>query len=350
MNNRIKIGKNFRPFIIAEISGNHNGLLKTALSIVRDAARCGVSAIKLQTYTADTMTIKSSKKEFIINDKRSLWDGYSLYELYKKASTPWHWHEKIFKEAKKHNLICFSTPFDESSVHFLEKLNAPIYKISSFENTDLRLIKIVAKTKKPMIISLGMANLKEIYLAVETAKRNGCKNIILMKCTSDYPAKPKDANLLTIDFLKKEFKCEVGLSDHTLGIGTAIVAIARGATVIEKHFIGRYKFNTVDSDFSLNSYTMKHLVEESINAWQSLGKIKFGYSLNEKKNLKFRRSIFATDQIRKGEKFTINNIKCIRPGYGLSTKYYDKILNLVAKKNISKGTPLNLKMIKKLYE
>jgi len=347
MPKKINIGKNYKPFIIAEISGNHNGSLKNALSIVRSAARCGVSAIKLQTYTADTMTLNTNKKEFLIKDKKSLWNGYSLYDLYKKASTPWNWHQSIFNEAKKNKLIYFSTPFDESAVDFLEKFNVPIYKVSSFENTDLRLIKIIAQKKKPMIISLGMASLKEISEAVEIAKLNGCKKIILMKCTSDYPAKFKDINLLTINYLKKQFKCEVGFSDHTLGVSASVAAVACGATVIEKHFMGKKNINTVDSAFSLNEYEMGNLVKETNKVWEALGIVKTGYSNNEKKNLKFRRSIYVAQDIKKGENFNRNNIKCIRPGYGLSTKYYEEILKRRSSRNINAFTPLTWKLINK---
>jgi len=346
MLNNLKIGKNYKPFIIAEISGNHNGSLKNALKIVRSAAKCGVSAIKLQTYTANTMTINSKKKDFLILDKKSLWKGYSLYKLYQKAHTPWDWHKPLFNEAKKNGLLYFSTPFDHTAVDFLEKFNLPIYKVSSFENTDLRLIKRIAKTKKPLIISLGMANLKEISEAVKTARKSGCKKIILLKCTSDYPAKPEDSNLATIEYLKKKFKCEVGLSDHTLGIGTSIAAIARGATVIEKHFTYNKKLKSVDSKFSLDFKEMKKLVEESIVAWKSIGKIKFKPSKSERRNLKFRRSIYVVKDIKKGQKFNEENIKCIRPGHGIATKYFESILKKASRKNICKGTSLKWSMIK----
>ena len=231
----INIGKRYKPFIIAELSGNHNGSINNAIKSIKAAANCGVDAIKLQTYTADTMTINSKKKDFLIKNKHSLWNGYSLYDLYKKAHTPWSWHKKLF-EAKKNGLIYFSTPFDESSINFLKQFKLPLYKVSSFENTDLRLIKLLARTKKPLIISLGLASLRQISEAIKTAKNNGAKKIILLKCTSDYPASNKNINLETIKFLKKKFKCEIGFSDHTKGIGAAVAAVANGATVIEKHF------------------------------------------------------------------------------------------------------------------
>ena len=291
------------------------------------------------------MTINSKKKEFLIRNKKSIWHGKTLYNLYKKAHTPWSWHKKIFAEAKKNKIICFSSPFDETAVNFLKNFNPPIFKIASFENTDLRLIKIVAKTKKPIIISLGMAKLKDIENAVNIARKNGCKKIILLKCTSDYPAKNKDINLLTIPFLRKKFNCEVGFSDHTLGLGAAIAAIAKGATVIEKHFTLSHIGKTVDSAFSLNEKGMKNFVEEINNAWEALGKVKVGPVKNEKKNLQFRRSIYSSRDINKGEKFSAHNIKCVRPGYGLKTIYYEKILKKRAKRKIEKATPLNWSMI-----
>jgi pseudaminic acid synthase len=346
MSKALKIGIKHKPFIIAEISGNHNGSLTNALKIVRSAAKCGVSAIKLQTYTADTMTINSKKKDFLIKDKNSLWKGYTLYNLYKKAHTPWNWHKAIFNEAKKNGILYFSTPFDHTAVKFLEKFNLPIYKVSSFENTDLRLIKIIAKTKKPLIISLGMANLKEINEAVKTARKNGCKKIILLKCTSDYPAKPEDANLISIEYLKKKFKCEVGLSDHTLGVATSVAAIARGATVIEKHFIYDKKLKGVDSKFSLDFKEMKRLVDESLCAWKSIGKVDFRPSKSERKNLKFRRSIYIVKDMKKGEKFSIENIKCIRPGYGVDTKHFDNILRKTAARSVTRGSAFQWSMVK----
>ena len=341
----LKIGVQHKPFIVAEISGNHNGSLTNAIKLVKAAARCKVDAIKVQTYTADTMTLNVEKKDFIIRNKKSLWSGYKLYDLYKKAHTPWSWHKKIFQEAKKNKLICFSTPFDETAVKFLQKFKLPIFKIASFENTDLRLIKIVAKTKKPIIISLGLANLNEIKKAVNIAKKYGSKKIILLKCTSDYPAKTYDTNLMTIPYLKKKFNCEVGFSDHTLGLGASIAAVAKGATVIEKHFKLSAKSRSVDSDFSLDETQMKLFVKEIKNAWESLGKVKIGPVKNEKKNLQFRRSIYTSKKIAEGDKFSKDNIKCVRPGYGLPTIYYDNILGKRAKLNIDKATPLKKTMI-----
>ncbi len=342
----IKIGNSQKPFIIAELSGNHNGSLKNAIKLVRAAARCNVDAIKIQTYTADTMTLDSKKKGFVINNKSSIWHGYKLYNLYKKAHTPWSWHKKIFQEAKKHNLICFSSPFDETAINFLKKFNPPIYKIASFENTDLRLIKLAAKTKKILIISLGLATLSQIKKAVNTAKKNGCKKLILLKCTSDYPASNSDINLSAIPILKRKFKCDIGLSDHTISLGAAIAAIGKGACVIEKHF----KLNnvkSVDSKFSLDEKQMKLFVKEIHNAWESIGKAKFGPVNNEKKNLQFRRSIYTTKKIKKGEIFSVKNIKCVRPGYGLDTIHFDKILNKRSKKNINEAVALTWSHISK---
>ena len=341
-----KIGTKYKPFIIAEMSGNHNGSLKRALEIVKKAASCGVSAIKLQTYTPDTMTIKSKKRDFIITDKKSIWSGKNLYDLYKIAHTPWRWHQKIFQEAKKYGLVYFSTPFDETSLEFLKKFQLPIFKVASFENTDLRLIKLLAKTKKPLIISLGMANIREIKESIQTAKKYGCKKIVLLKCTSSYPANVKELNLVSIPFLRKQFNCEVGFSDHTLGIGAAVAAVALGASVIEKHFTLEKKCGGVDEKFSLGPKEMKTLVLETNNAWNSVGKKILSVTKNEKSNLKYRRSIYVTKNIIKGEKFTKLNIKCIRPGYGLPTKYFDSILNRPAKKNIKSETALKWKMVK----
>lgn len=344
----IQIGKKFKPYIIAEMSGNHNGSLNNAIKIVRAAADAGVSAIKLQTYTADTMTIKTNKKDFVVNSKNSIWQGYTLYNLYKKAHTPWSWHKKIFKEAKKLGLQYFSTPFDPSAIKFLKQFNLPIYKVASFENTDIRLIKLLAKTRKPLIISLGLATIGQIEEAVYTARKNGCKRIILLKCTSDYPAKSKDTNLNAIEFLKKKFKCEVGLSDHTKGIGVAIAAIAKGATVIEKHFTFDKKIKSVDSSFSLDTTEMKQLVIEANAAWEAEGRVEFFKSQSEKKNLIFRRSVYIVKNIKKGEKFTSKNLKCIRPGFGVNTKFYEKILNNRSQKNYQLGTPFREKDLKRL--
>jgi pseudaminic acid synthase len=344
--NNSKFGFGYKPMIIAEISANHNGSLKRAIKIVKKAAECGVDAIKLQTYTPDTMTLNSKKKDFFINDKKSLWYGKSLYDLYKQAYTPWEWHKTLFREARKLGLIYFSTPFDDTSVNFLKKFNLPIYKISSFENTDLRLIKLVAKTKKPMIISLGMANYREIKEAVFTARKYGCKKLVLLKCTSAYPAKHSDANLTTIPFLRKKFKCEVGISDHTMGISVALAATALRASVIEKHFTLSRKDGGPDAKFSLEPDELKSLVKEVKNVWSSLGKIKLDKTKSEEKNLKFKRSIYVSEDIEKGDQLSKNNIRIIRPGYGIKSKYYDNIIGKIAVKKILRGTALKFSYFK----
>ncbi len=341
-----KISKNKPPFIIAELSGNHNQSLNNAIKMVRVAAKCGVNAIKLQTYTPDTITINSSRKEFKITSKDSIWSGSTLYNLYKKAYTPWEWHKQIFEEAKKNKLICFSSPFDETAVDFLEELQNPVYKVASSECVDLLLIKKIAKTKKPIIISTGMASKKEIHEAVNCAKKNGCKQIALLKCTSTYPAPIKDANLKTINDMRKEFKCEVGLSDHTIGIGVPLVAICNGATIIEKHFTLSKKNKSPDSAFSSEPDEFKKLVDESKDIKSSLGKIKYGPSNTEKKSLIFRRSLYVVKDIKKGEVLNKINIRSIRPALGLSTSYYQDIIGKKAKKFIKKGTPLKWNMVK----
>lgn len=335
-----EIGKNHPPLIVAEMSGNHNQSLERALAIVESAAKAGVHAIKLQTYTADTMTIDIEEDEFYISDPKSLWKGMSLYKLYQQAYTPWQWHEPIFKRCKELGLIAFSTPFDETAVDFLESLNVPAYKIASFENNHLPLIRKAASTKKPLIISTGMATVAELDEAVRTAKEAGCNDIILLKCTSTYPASPEDTNLLTIPHMRELFQCQVGLSDHTLGIGVAIASIALGATVIEKHFTISRAEGGVDSAFSMEPEEMKMLVDETYKAWQALGKISYDKTEKESASAVFRRSIYAVEDIKQDEEFTANNIKIIRPGYGLSPKYYNVILGKKASCFIKKGTPL----------
>tara|TARA_B100001250_G_scaffold404907_1_gene421543 strand:- start:111 stop:1157 length:1047 start_codon:yes stop_codon:yes gene_type:complete len=343
--NRI-IGKQFKPFIIAEMSANHNKSLITALKIVREAAKCGVDAIKLQTYTADTITFKSKRKEFKISSKESLWKGKTLHSLYKESYTPWEWHKRIFEEAKKNNILCFSSPFDDTAVDFLEKLNNPIYKVASSECVDLDLIKKIAKTKKPIIISTGMASKKEISEAIECAKVNGCKNLAILKCTSTYPAPVNEVNLNTIEDMRKEFKCEVGLSDHTLGIGVPLVAISKGATLIEKHFTLSRKIKSPDSIFSSEPSEFKQLVKESKNIRSSLGSIRYGPSPQEKKSLIFRRSLYVVKEMKKNEIFNKTNIKSIRPALGLKTINLERIIGKKASKNIKKGTPLKWSLIK----
>jgi len=336
-----KIGRDFPPFIIAEMSGNHNQSLDRALKIVDEAAKAGVNALKIQTYTADTMTLNINKGEFLIKDKKSLWQGQSLYKLYQQAATPWEWHKSIFERCRKLGMIGFSSPFDDTAVDFLESLNVPCYKIASFEIVDIPLIKKVASTGKPIIISTGMANIAEITEAVKAAKDMGNKNIILLKCTSTYPADPENSNIITILDIKKRFKCEVGISDHTIGIGVSIASISLGATVIEKHFTLSRADGGVDSAFSMEPAEMKQLSEEARKAWQSLGKVHYRPTKQEKGSLLFRRSLYVVKNMKKGEVLTRENLKSIRPGLGLPPKYYEQLLGRKVKRDIKKGTPMN---------
>ena len=329
--------KEDKPFIIAEMSGNHNQSLERAMKIVEAAAETGVDAIKLQTYTADTMTIDKDTDEFFIADKESLWQGESLYNLYKKAYTPWEWQEKIFRYAEELGLICFSTPFDDTSVDFLEGIGCPIYKIASFENIDLPLIRKVAKTGKPIIASTGMASVAELDEMVRTAKENGCEDLTLLKCTSSYPATPEGTNLRTIPHMKELFNCKVGLSDHTLGIGAAVASIALGATVIEKHFTLSRADGGVDSAFSLEPEEMKLLVRECNTAYQALGEVIYNTQAQERKSLQFRRSLYIVEDMKKGDILTEKNLRSIRPGLGLSPKFYDVLLGKKVNRDIARG-------------
>ncbi|MCG3089605.1 pseudaminic acid synthase [Sporosarcina cyprini] len=346
----IKIGKKTiglqeKPFIIAEMSGNHNQSLERALKIVEAAANAGADALKIQTYTADTMTLNIENPDFQIDDPESLWQGNNLYQLYQQAYTPWEWHKPIFDYAKELGMIPFSTPFDETAVDFLEELEVPVYKIASFENNDIPLIRKVASTGKPMIISTGMATVAELDEAVRTAREAGCKDIILLKCTSTYPATPENTNILTIPHMKELFGVQVGLSDHTMGTGVSIASVALGATVIEKHFTLSREEGGVDSSFSMEPDEMKDLVVETERAWQAMGNVSYGPTNAEKASLKFRRSIYVTNDIKKGEHFTMENIRVIRPGYGLKPKYFEKILKLKATRDLQKGDPLSWEML-----
>ncbi len=340
MNNSFDIGLEHRPFIIAEMSGNHNQSLARALEIVEAAAKAGAHALKIQTYTADTLTLNVESNDFLIKDDDSLWKSRKLYDLYNEAYTPWEWHKPIFDRAKELGMIAFSTPFDDTAVDFLETLDVPLYKIASFENTDLPLIKKVASTGKPMIVSTGMATAAELDELVRTAKENGCTDLILLKCTSTYPATPTNTNIITIPHMRDLFDVQVGLSDHTLGTGVAVAAVALGATVIEKHFTLNRADGGVDSAFSMEPEEMKALVEETERAWQAIGKITYGPTEKEKASLKFRRSIYVSEDIQAGDKFTEDNIRIVRPGYGLEPKYYPTLLGKVAKKDYVMGTPI----------
>lgn len=342
-----QIGLEQHPFIVAEMSGNHNQSLERALQIVDEAAKCGADAVKIQTYTADTITLNLKEREFFISDPASIWKGTSLYELYQQAHTPWEWHKPLFERCHKHGIICFSSPFDFTAVDFLEKLKCPAYKIASPEIVDIPLIRKAAKTGKPLIISCGMATADEIEEAVAAARESGCNEIILLKCTTSYPASPADSNLMTIPDMKKRFNVEVGLSDHTLGIGVALAAVALGASVIEKHFTLRRTDGGVDSVFSMDPWEMKLLVEESKKAWQSLGKISYGPVEVEKNSVKSRRSLYVSKDIKKGDVFTAENMRSIRPGLGLPPKYYDDIMGKKIAKDAEKGTPLNWDLVQK---
>lgn len=337
-----RIGVDCPPFVIAEMSGNHNHSLDRALAIVDAAAAAGAHALKLQTYTADTMTIDIAREEFCVSDPGSLWAGSSLYELYQQAHTPWEWHEPIFRRARELGMIPFSTPFDETAVDFLEALDTPIYKIASFENTDLPLIRRVAKTGKPMVISTGMATIAELDETVRAAREAGCRDLILLKCTSTYPATPENTNARTIPHLRELFGCEVGLSDHTMGCGAAVAAVALGATVIEKHFTLSRADGGVDAAFSLEPAEFRVLVDETERAWLSLGRVRYGVqSAEERKSLVFRRSLYAVADIDEGEILTPENIRAVRPGFGLPPKHYDEILGRRARTKISRGTALS---------
>ncbi|EQA70074.1 pseudaminic acid synthase [Leptospira noguchii] len=336
----IQISKNQKPFIIAEMSGNHNQSLNRALEIVDAAAAAGAHAIKLQTYTADTITIDKKEGEFLISDPKSLWKGETLYELYKKAYTPWEWHEPIFKRAKEKGILCFSSPFDFTAVDFLETLDAPAYKIASFENIDIPLIRKVAKTGKPIIISTGMANVQEIAEAVDAVRSEGNDQLILLKCTSTYPATPDNTNIVTIPHMKDLFQCEVGLSDHTLGIGVAIASVALGATVIEKHFTLSRVEGGVDSTFSMEPDEMKALVIETERAWQALGRISYDATEKEKASLVFRRSLYVVEDMKKGDLIFEKNVRSIRPGYGLPPKYLEIVLGKRVNQDLKRGTAL----------
>jgi N-acetylneuraminate synthase len=339
------VGLNQRPYLIAEMSGNHNGSLERALQIVEGAARAGADAVKIQTYTADTMTIDSREPGFVIEDERSLWQGRTLYDLYEEAHMPWEWHEPIFDLASKRGIAAFSSPFDESAVEFLERLKVPAYKIASFENVDLPLIRRVAETGKPVIISTGMASVAEIGEAVETARGAGCHQLLLMKCTSNYPADPEDSNMRTIPHLRELFGCEVGISDHTPGVGVALAGVALGASAIEKHVTIDRDDGGVDAEFSLNLDELKVLREESERAWRSLGAVAYGPSKDERRSLQFRRSLYVVEGVRRGEPLTRENVRAIRPGLGMQPKLYGLILGRRAARDIKRGTPLSWDLI-----
>lgn len=339
------VGAGHPPFVIAEMSGNHNGSLDRALALVDAAADAGAQALKIQTYTADTMTLDLDRDEFFIADPGSLWKGNSLYRLYQQAHTPWEWHAQIFERARARGMVAFSSPFDASAVEFLEGLDVPCYKIASFENVDLPLIRKVAATGKPMIISTGMALVAEIDEAVRAAREAGCRDLILLKCTSSYPATPEFSNLATIPHLRALFGCQVGLSDHTLGIGAAVASVALGATVIEKHFTLARADGGVDSAFSLEPAELRQLVEESERARQSVGEVRYGRTAAEEKSLVFRRSLYIAEDMKAGEVLTALTLRAIRPGLGLPPKYLDTLLGKRVTRDVAKGTPMSWDLV-----
>ncbi|MDO3377978.1 pseudaminic acid synthase [Geoalkalibacter halelectricus] len=339
------IGPDHPPFIIAEMSGNHGHDLDKALRLVEAAAAAGAQALKLQTYTADTMTLDIREGEFFIDDPSSLWRGHSLYELYQKAHTPWEWHAPIFERACQLGLEVFSTPFDASAVEFLESLGVPCYKIASFENGDLPLIRQVASTGKPLIMSTGTATLAELVEAVAAAREAGCRELVLLKCTSSYPAEPTDAHLLTLPHMAELFNCQAGLSDHTLGTAVAVASVALGARVIEKHFTLDRAEADVDAAFSLEPQEFAQLVKDTHLAWQALGKVHYGPTNKEKKSRRFRRSLYIARDMEAGERLTLENLACVRPGEGLAPRYLETVLGRTVNRAVKKGTPLSWKLI-----
>ena len=340
------IGPGNRPYLIAEMSGNHNQSLERALAIVDAAADSGADAIKLQTYTPDTMTLDVRAPGFVIEDSRSLWAGQQLHQLYKQAQTPWEWHPPIMERAKARGLHCFSSPFDESAVDFLEGLAVPAYKIASFEVTDLRLVRKAASTGKPLIISTGMATVAEIDAAVREARQAGCAQLTLLKCTSTYPATPQNTNVLTIPHMRALFGCEVGLSDHTMGCGVAVAATALGATLIEKHFTLARADGGVDSSFSMEPAEFSLLRTETERAWQGLGTVHYGPTEAEKPSLAFRRSLYIAKAVRAGDCLTDDNVRCVRPGFGLEPRFMDAVIGMRVTRDAAAGTPVTWDLLR----
>ncbi|WP_333609567.1 pseudaminic acid synthase [Arsukibacterium sp.] len=339
------VGPAHSPFIIAEMSGNHGQSLDKAMALVNAAAAAGAHALKLQTYTPDTITLDVHEREFFIADPNSLWQGNSLYNLYKMAMTPWEWHKPIFEYANNKGLLAFSSPFDLTAVDFLESLNVPCYKIASFENIDHGLLAAVAKTGKPVIMSTGMATQAELAESVDVLRNNGCKDLILLKCTSNYPARPVDANLQTIPHLAQLFNCQVGLSDHTPGVGVSVAAVALGATVIEKHFVLDRHGGEVDAKFSLEPAELTLLVEETARAHDALGHVRYGCTDKEVSSRVHRRSLYIAKDMKAGDIFTHDNLRSVRPGLGLAPKYLPFVLGKTIRQDASKGTPLSWELV-----
>ncbi len=338
-----KIGKGYPPYVIAELSANHNGVLQKALDTISEAKKCGADAIKLQTYSADTMTIDCDAEDFYI--RGGLWDGYKLYDLYEEAQTPFEWHKAMFDHARRIGITCFSTPFDETAVDLLEGLNVPAYKVASFEAADLPLIRYVASTKKPMIMSTGMANLEEIEEMVVTVKDAGCKDLILLHCISSYPAPVEQSNLLTIPDMRKKFGVQVGLSDHTVSNTASIVSVALGATLIEKHFILDRGEKGPDSEFSIEPEELKALCDDTKDAWESLGLAGYERKPAEEANVKFRRSVYFVRDIKAGAVITEEDVRRIRPGFGLAPKFEAELIGKKVNANIKAGTATNWSLI-----
>lgn len=341
-----RIGRDAPPFVIAEMSGNHNQSLDRALAIVDAAAKSGAHALKIQTYTPDTMTLDLEEREFYVSDPSNLWTGTSLYKLYGEAHTPWDWHASIFERARALGMIPFSTPFDDTAVDFLESLDVSCYKIASFENTDLPLIRRVAATGKPLIISTGMATLAELDETVRAARGAGCRHLVLLKCTSTYPASPANTHILTIPHLREMFGCEVGLSDHTMGVGVSVASIALGASVIEKHFTLDRSEGGVDSTFSMEPHEMAQLVVETERAWQALGQVSYGPTDAERKSLQYRRSLYITADLMPGDVLTPQNVRAIRPGLGLAPGFYGVVMGRAVTSAVARGTPLSWDLLK----
>ena len=337
----LDVGHGHPPFVIAEMSGNHNQSLDRAMALIDAAADAGAHALKIQTYTADTMTLNLRHGEFMVSADNALWGGKSLYDLYQEAYTPWEWHKPIFDRAAARGMLAFSTPFDETAVDFLESLNVPCYKVASFENTDIPLIQRIAATGKPIIISTGMATLAELELSVKAARKAGCKDLVLLKCTSTYPAEPANTNLATIPHMRTLFGCDVGLSDHTMGVGASIAAVALGASVIEKHFTLRRSDGGVDSAFSLEPGELSSLVVETRRAFDAMGQVRYGPTNAEKASVVFRRSLYVVKDIAAGQVLTAENVRAIRPGLGLAPRHYASVLGRSARVDLAAGTALS---------
>jgi pseudaminic acid synthase len=335
------VGIGQKPYLIAEMSGNHNNSLDRALEIVDAAAASGANAIKLQTYTAETMTLDLRKPGFVIEDPKSLWNGRQLYELYEDAHTPWEWHEPIMARARKLGIDCFSSPFDATAVDFLETLNVPAYKIASFEMTDIPLIRKVAATGKPMLISTGMATVAEIGVTVAEARSAGASDIVILKCTSTYPATPENSNLITIQNMIETFGCSVGLSDHTMGCGVAIASVALGACLIEKHFTISRTDGGVDSAFSMEPHEFRLMRDEVDRASQAIGEITYGGTSAEQASKQFRRSLYIAQDMQAGDVLTKNNLRAIRPGYGMPPSFFDVLIGKAVARNLEAGTPVS---------